>query len=156
MLVAIGSDHAGYELKEKMKAVLADLHLGVVDFGCTGPDSVDYPDFGMKVAEAVNSGRFAEGILICGTGIGMSIVANRFPNIRAALCHNEFTAQAAREHNNANILVMGARVVSEEEAAAIINTWFRAEFLAGRHSRRLAKISQLSQDIREGKYDTAK
>ncbi len=152
MLVAIASDHAGYELKEYVKTLLPALHVEPVDFGCFSDESVDYPDFALQVAQAVNDDRVSEGILICGTGIGMSIVANRFPQVRAALCHDDFTAQASREHNNANILVMGARVVTPEQAASIVRIFFTTEFSEGRHARRLNKISQISRDILNGKY----
>ena len=150
MLVAIASDHAGYELKEYVKTLLPALHVEPVDFGCFSDESVDYPDFALQVAQAVNDDRVSEGILICGTGIGMSIVANRFPQVRAALCHDDFTAQASREHNNANILVMGARVVTPEQAASIVRIFFTTEFSEGRHARRLNKISQISRDILNG------
>ena len=152
MLVAIASDHAGYELKEYVKTLLPALHVEPVDFGCFSDESVDYPDFALQVAQAVNDDRVSEGILICGTGIGMSIVANRFPQVRAALCHDDFTAQASREHNNANILVMGARVVTPEQAASIVRIFLTTEFSEGRHARRLNKISQISRDILNGKY----
>ena len=152
MLVAIASDHAGYELKEYVKTLLPALHVEPVDFGCFSNESVDYPDFALQVAQAVNNEQVPEGILICGTGIGMSIAANRFPQVRAALCHDDFTAQASREHNNANILVMGARIVTPEQAASIVRIFFTTEFSGGRHARRLNKISQISRDILNGKY----
>jgi ribose 5-phosphate isomerase B len=149
MKLAIGCDHGGFELKEEiLKFIKTVANIEVVDFGTNGKDSVDYPDFGKKVSEAVSTGAVDRGILICGTGIGMSIVANRFPNVRAALCHDQFTAQMSREHNDANVLVMGERVIGKGVAVGIVRTWLDTEFAGGRHQKRLDKISALEKSIK--------
>jgi ribose 5-phosphate isomerase B len=142
--LAIGSDHGGFELKQEVLKYLKSLaNIQITDVGPANKDSVDYPDFGARVAEAVSSGAADRGILICGTGIGMSIVANRYPMVRAALCHDHFTAQMSREHNDANILVMGERVIGKGVALDIVETWLVTEFAAGRHQLRLDKIRNL-------------
>jgi len=143
MKVAIGCDHGGFELKEEvLKYLRTQKNIEAFDFGPANRDSVDYPDYGAKVSEAVAAGTMDRGILICGTGIGMSIVANRFPKVRAALCHDHFTAQMSREHNDANILVMGERVIGKGVALEIVKTWFETEFAGGRHQLRLNKIDK--------------
>ena len=145
MKLAIGCDHGGFELKEEILKYIKTLkNVEVADFGVANKDSVDYPDYGAKVSEAVSSGTMDRGILICGTGIGMSIVANRFPKVRAALCHDHFTAQMSREHNDANVLVMGERVIGKGVALEIVKTWLETEFAAGRHQLRLNKIDQIA------------
>lgn len=149
MRIALAGDHAGYPLKEQIKQVLSALNVEFEDFGCHGTEAVDYPDYGSKAAAAVNSGAFPRGILFCGSGIGMSIVANRYPKVRAALCHNVFTAASSREHNDANILVLGARIISPQEAEAIVKAWLAGEFQGGRHGKRLDKIAALSEGICE-------
>jgi ribose 5-phosphate isomerase B len=144
MKLAIGSDHGGYELKEEVVKFLKTVpNTQVEDFGVAGSDSVDYPDYGRKVSEAVSAGAVDRGILICGTGIGMSIVANRYPKVRAALCHDHFTAQMSREHNDANILVMGERVIGKGVALEIVKTWLDTQFAGGRHQLRLNKIAEI-------------
>ncbi len=148
MKLAIGCDHGGFELKEeilKFLKTVANLH--VTDLGPATRDSVDYPDFGAKVSEAVSKGTVERGILICGTGIGMSIVANRYPNVRAALCHDHFTAQMSREHNDANILVMGERVIGKGVALEIVKTWLDTGFAGGRHQNRLDKITAIEKSL---------
>lgn len=141
MKLAIGADHGGFELKRDVVAFLQTIKgIEVSDLGTSGKESVDYPDFGKKVAEAVTTGAADRGILICGTGIGMSITANRFPKVRAALCHDHFTAQMSRLHNDANILVMGERVIGKGVALEIVKTWLETEFEGGRHQLRLSKI----------------
>jgi ribose 5-phosphate isomerase B len=141
MKLAIGADHGGLELKQEVVQYLRTLkNIEVSDFGTATKDSVDYPDYGKKVAEAVTNGTADRGILICGTGIGMSIVANRYPKVRAALCHDHFTAQMSREHNDANVLVMGERVIGKGVALEIVKTWLETEFAGGRHQLRLNKI----------------
>ena len=141
MKLAIGADHGGLELKQEVVQYLRTLKdIEVSDFGTATKDSVDYPDYGKKVSEAVSNGTVDRGILICGTGIGMSIVANRFPKVRAALCHDHFTARMSREHNDANILVMGERVIGKGVALEIVKTWLETEFAGGRHQLRLNKI----------------
>jgi ribose 5-phosphate isomerase B len=141
MFVAIGSDHAGLDLKTDVATLLMDLGYDYADYGTDTSQSVDYPDFGEKVAQAVSSGKADRGILICGTGIGMSIVANKFHNIRAALCNDLFSAKMSRLHNDANILVMGGRIIGKDLARAIVNTWMKTDFESGRHLNRLKKIS---------------
>jgi ribose 5-phosphate isomerase B len=141
MFVAIGSDHAGLDLKKDVLDLLMDLGHEYADYGTDTPQSVDYPDFGEKVAEAVAGGKADRGILICGTGIGMSIVANKFHDIRAALCNDLFSAKMSRLHNDANILVMGGRIIGKDLAKAIVSTWMKTDFESGRHLNRLKKIS---------------
>ncbi len=140
MKVAIGADHGGFELKEEVVAFLKGLGYQVEDLGCYSKDSVDYPLYAKKVIELVKDGGFERGILICGTGIGMSIVANRIPGIRAALCHELFTAEMSRRHNNANILCMGGRVIGPSLALAMVKVWLETPFDGGRHERRLCQI----------------
>ena len=148
MKLAIGCDHGGFELKEEILKFLKTIsNIQVSDFGPAGKDSVDYPDFGAKVSEAVSKGAMDRGILICGTGIGMSIVANRFPGVRAALCHDHFTAQMSREHNDANLLVMGERVIGKGVALEMVKTWLDTEFAGGRHQKRLDKITDIEKTI---------
>jgi len=146
-MIAIGSDHAGFAAKDFIKSLLSEQGLLCRDFGCFDEQSVHYPDFGRAVAQAVSAGECLRGILICGTGIGMSIVANKFPGIRAALCHDAFTAACSREHNNANILVMGARVPSLEQMAEITRIWLDTPFAGGRHTERLAMIQELELSL---------
>lgn len=140
MTIAIGCDHAGIELKKEILSLLQELHLECIDYGTDGPQSVDYPDFGEKVSEAVSAGKIEKGILICGTGIGMSIVANKFPGVRASLCNELFTAKMSRLHNDANILVLGGRIVGKDLAKEIVKTWVSTPFEGERHRRRLDKI----------------
>jgi ribose 5-phosphate isomerase B len=141
MLIAIGSDHAGLKMKTEAIALLKELGHEYIDYGTDTPQSVDYPDFGEKVSDAVSTGKAERGILICGTGIGMSIVANKFPNIRAALCNELFSAKMSRLHNDANILVLGGRIVGKDLAKEIIRTWMTTSFEGGRHLNRLKKIN---------------
>ncbi len=138
--IAIGCDHAGYELKEIVKQQLLSMGLEVEDFGTHGPESVDYPDYGMQVARVVDKGEYERGILICGTGLGMSMVANRLSGVRAALCNDLFSAIMSRRHNDANILVMGGRVIGTELASQILKTWIDTPFADGRHRSRLEKF----------------
>lgn len=143
MKVAIGCDHGGLDLKETVISVLKEMGLEYEDLGTYDRNSVDYPDFAEKVAEAVVSGQCQQGILICGTGIGMSIAANKIPGIRAAVCNEVYSAKMARAHNNANILCMGARVVGPGVAAEIVKAYLTGTFEEGRHARRVEKISLL-------------
>jgi ribose 5-phosphate isomerase B len=143
MLIAIGSDHGGYKLKEEIKKMLDEQGLAYQDFGTYSPASVDYPDFAEKVGHAVASGECEKGILICGTGIGISIAANKIKGVRAALCHDEFSAQMAREHNNANILALGERVIGIGLALNIVHKWLTTDFAGGRHAVRVDKIMKL-------------
>jgi len=141
--VIIGSDHAAYHLKEKIKAYIIENGIDVEDVGTDSEDSVDYPDFGIKVASAVSKGKFERGILLCGTGLGMSMVANRFPHVRAALCNDLFSAIMSRRHNNSNILVIGGRVTGESLAIAMLEAWLETPFEGGRHQGRIEKFDQL-------------
>ncbi len=147
MIIAIASDHAGFVAKEQIKDLLLKLSIEVKDFGCFSNESVDYPNFGSALASSISNGQYQRGILICGTGIGMSIVANKFPGVRAALCHNEFTAQACREHNDANILVMGARTLDEQQMEQIVKIWLETPFAGGRHANRLKLISEIEEKL---------
>jgi ribose 5-phosphate isomerase B len=147
MTIAIGCDHAGVELKKEIIALLLDLRLECSDYGTNTSESVDYPDFGEKVSAAVSSGKIEKGILICGTGIGMSIVANKFPGIRASLCNELFTAKMSRLHNDANILVLGGRIVGRDLAKEIVRTWVTTPFEGERHSKRLKKITLIEERL---------
>lgn len=143
MKVAIGADHGGVHLKVTIKALLDELNVAYTDFGTDSEDSVDYPDIAEPVAKAVAAGEYDRGILICGTGIGIGIAANKIAGIRAALCHDTFSAHASREHNNANILTMGERVIGPGLAGDIVKIWLATEFEGGRHERRVTKIAEL-------------
>lgn len=143
MKVAIGCDHGGFHLKETIKEVLKDMEIDFTDFGTHSTESVDYPDIAAPVANAVAAGEYDRGILICGTGIGIGIAANKVDGIRAALCHDTFSARASREHNNANILTMGERVIGPGLATDIVKIWLTTDFAGGRHERRVAKIADL-------------
>jgi ribose 5-phosphate isomerase B len=147
--IIIGADHAGYGLKESIKAWLGGEGIEATDVGTDGEASTDYPDYAVGVAEAVSSGRFTKGLLICGTGIGMSIVANRYPGVRAALCRDEETARLSRMHNDANVLVLAARQTDAETAVAILRVWLATPFEGGRHQRRLDKICETERCLRE-------
>lgn len=143
MIIAIGSDHGGFNLKEEVKKMLTEQNVEFRDFGTHSAESIDYPDIACKVGQAVAAGECTRGIIICGTGIGVSIAANKMKGIRAALCHDVFSAQMSREHNDANILTMGERVIGPGLACMIVSTWLKTEFAGGRHGRRVDKISQL-------------
>ena len=146
MRIAIGCDHRGIEFKKSIIEVVKKADHFVKDFGSFTEDAVDYPDIAKKVGEAVVSGDFDRGILICGTGIGMCIAANKINGIRAALCHNEFCALRSRQHNDANVLCMGSEIV-KEEIPAIVNTFLNTGFEGGRHQRRVDKMKEMeSQD----------
>lgn len=150
-MIVIGSDHGGVILKEAIKEYLVQRGLAVDDLGTSDQTSVDYPDFGERVSRQVSIGSAELGILVCGTGIGMSIVANKFPGVRAALINDEFTARMAKEHNNANIIVLGGRVVDVPEALRMVGLWLDSTFESGRHQLRLDKIAQIEEDIRTGR-----
>jgi ribose 5-phosphate isomerase B len=143
--VALGADHAGWELKEALKAWLIDAGYQVLDFGTHGPDSVDYPDYALQVAGAVTVGKVERGVLICGTGIGMTIAANKVSGIRAALCGDVFTARMSREHNDANVLALGGRLTGRETGLEILRAWIETPFAGGRHARRVDKIADLQR-----------
>lgn len=145
MRVVIGSDHAGFALKEWLRGLLRDQGVEVEDLGTHDETSVDYVDYARRVAEAVAGGKADRGIAICGTGIGTSIAANKVPGIRAALCHEGYTARMSREHNDANVLCLGGRVLGRELAAEIARIFLSAEFSGGRHARRVDKITGLDR-----------
>jgi ribose 5-phosphate isomerase B len=146
-MIVLGSDHGGLALKEAVKELLKERGLPLEDCGTDNGDSVDYPDFGEKVARRVSSGAAEKGVLFCGTGIGMSIVANKFPRVRAALATDVFMARMAKEHNNANILVLGGRVLDGEKAKKMVATWLDSSFEGGRHQGRLDKIEVLEREL---------
>ena len=139
--IVIASDHAGFDLKEKMKNYLLENGYEVTDCGTNSSDSCDYPEFANKLCLAIKEDPEMRGILICGTGIGMSMAANRHGHIRAALCHNEFTAKLTRLHNNANVLCMGARTIGEELAFETMKTFLETDFMGGKHERRINMFS---------------
>lgn len=144
-IVYIGSDHAGFEAKSHIIDLVSNMGYSVIDKGTFSPESVDYPDFGVAVGKAVANDPDTLGIIICGTGIGISIATNKIKNIRAALCTTPMHAEMARKHNNANILAMGARMTGLEEMDAIIDTWFSTDFEGGRHQKRVDKIHSLTE-----------
>jgi ribose 5-phosphate isomerase B len=143
MRVIIGSDHAGFAMKEQVKSLLETLGHSVKDVGCHSEESVDYPHYGKAVAERVAGGEFSRGILICGSGLGMSMTANRFKGVRAALCNDLYSAEMSRRHNDANVLVMGGRLIGQDLAAQIVTTWLDSEFEGGRHQRRVAQLDEI-------------
>ena len=149
-MLAIASDHGGLGLKNIIGKWLAHKGIDYEDMGTFSEESVDYPDYGALVARAVGEGRAERGILVCGTGIGMSIVANKFPGIRAALVHDEFTAKMAGEHNCANILVLGGRLLEASQACELVQIWLNTPFAGGRHQRRLDKIAALEEEVLKG------
>jgi ribose 5-phosphate isomerase B len=149
--VALGSDHVGYELKEAIKAYLTALGVECPDFGTDSKDRTDYPRFAEQVAQSVVSGKAERGILICGTGVGMSIAANKLPGIRAVVCSEAYSAVLSREHNDTNVLALGARVVGPGLARTIVEAWLRASYEGGRHARRLEMIAELETKRAESK-----
>ena len=142
--IALGADHAGFELKEQIAKYLKEKGYEVKDFGAYSTDSIDYPDPAYSTAKSVSEHSSDEGILICGTGIGMSMVANKLPGIRAALCNSVETAQLSKKHNNANLLCLGARVEHTDSVEKIVDEWLNAKFEEGRHERRVDKIHSLT------------
>jgi len=149
--IAIGSDHAGFSLKESIKKFLEKMKFEVEDFGNYREESTDdYPDFAVKVAEAVKDNKCEKGILICGTGIGMSIASNKVPRIRAALCCNTEMAKLSREHNDANILALGGRMTGEEEAKKIVDVWLKTKFLGEKYLRRVEKVNKIEDIYKKG------
>ncbi len=147
MRIIIGSDHAGFALKETVKSYLSSAGYRVFDAGTHREESVDYPDYGVLAAERVSSGEFEKGILICGSGVGMAIVANKFPGIRAAVCLDEETARISRQHNDSNILVLAGRKTEPAAAERIVKTWLETPFEGGRHQERLDKIRQIEKRL---------
>ena len=144
-IIYIGSDHAGYEVKSHVIDYVSNMGYSVIDKGTLSPESVDYPDFGVSVGKAVVADPGSMGIIICGTGIGISIAANKVKGVRAALCTTPLHAEMARKHNNANILAMGARTTAPKDMEAIIDAWFANDFEGGRHQRRVDKIHSLTE-----------
>jgi ribose 5-phosphate isomerase B len=144
-MIAIGSDHAGYDLKIKIRNFIQEKGYDVLDLGTCACNSVDYPDYGLAVAEAVKDRQCEEGIIVCGTGLGISMAANKVPGIRAAVCTNEYMAKMSREHNDANILALGSRVVGEDLAISIVKVWLESEFQEGKHKIRVDKISEIEK-----------
>ncbi|MEK7878512.1 MAG: ribose 5-phosphate isomerase B [candidate division NC10 bacterium] len=145
MTVALGCDHAGWELKERLKAWLIQTGHQVLDFGTHSPDPVDYPDYAIQVADSVANGKAERGVLICGTGIGMAMAANKIPGVRAAFCPDLFTARLSREHNDSNVLTLGGRLMGREMAIEILGIWLATPFQGGRHNRRIAKITEAEE-----------
>lgn len=149
MIIAIGCDHAAFAMKEDIKAYLAEKGHEVKDYGTFSPESCDYPLYGEKVARALAEGQAERGILICGTGVGISLAANKVPGIRAAVCSEPLTARLARQHNNAQIIAFGARIVGPDTAKSIVDAFLEAEFLGGRHARRVGQIEEIEKKNRE-------
>lgn len=143
--IAIGSDHGGFDLKTRIKGFLEEQGIEYIDYGTYTKESVDYPEFGRKVSEAVVSKEVDRGIVICGTGIGISIAANKVKGIRCALCNDSFSARMSMEHNNANVLALGGRVLGEDLAIEIVSVWLKSEFQGGRHERRINLISEIEE-----------
>ena len=146
MQIGLACDHGGFELKEELKTYLESMSFESIDLGTFNEDPVDYPDYGALVAEKISKGELEKGILICGTGIGMSIVANKFPGVRAALVNDLYSSRCSREHTNANILVIGGRIVGKELAKEIVKVWLNTPFAGGRHRRRLEKIEAVEKE----------
>ena len=147
-VVALGADHAGFPLKEDLKTWLIARGYDVVDLGTQSAESVDYPDFAIGVGSAITAGKADRGVLVCGTGIGMAMAANKVPGVRAAACTDAFSARMSREHNDANVLALGARITARDAAIEILEIWLGAEFAGGRHARRVEKILALDR-VRE-------
>ncbi|MFV9644660.1 MAG: ribose 5-phosphate isomerase B [Desulfobacterales bacterium] len=145
--IVIGSDHAAYQLKEKIRQYIIERGIDINDVGTYSEDSVNYVDFGIKVSAMVSTGKYERGILLCGTGLGMSMVANKFPHVRAALCNDLFSAIMSRRHNNSNILVMGGRVIGEELARQIVKAWLETPFDGGRHQLRIKKFDRIEEMV---------
>ncbi len=148
MKIAIGCDHAGVTLKNQITPILEELNIEWADYGTKDEESVDYPDFGEKVSMAVSKEDVDRGILICGTGIGMSIVANKFPNVRAALCSEDYSAKMSRLHNDSNLLVLPGRIIDVDTAKNIVKMWFQTDFEGGRHQKRLDKIKAIEERVK--------
>ncbi|MCR4396249.1 MAG: ribose 5-phosphate isomerase B [Candidatus Saccharicenans sp.] len=147
MKLAIASDHAGYDLKKEVLAYLQESGISFVDFGCGPGESVDYVDYGAEAVRRVVSGEFDRAILFCGTGLGMAVVANKFPGIIATPCWDGFTASVSRTHNNSNCLCLGGRVLSADQAIKMVKIWLEKDFEGGRHERRVNKILALEQEL---------
>lgn len=148
MKIGIASDHRGNHLRSRIVTQLKEEGHEIFDVGPQDQNSVDYPDFAVSVSQDVSSGKAERGILLCGTGMGMCIAANKFPGVRAALCHDEVTAEMSRRHNNANVLCLSAELLGEQLVHRIVEIWTQTEFEGGRHARRIEKISQLERELR--------
>lgn len=148
MRIALASDHAGYAEKERLKTILSDLGIHFDDLGTGSEESVDYPDYARKVAEQVAQGEVEQGLLVCGSGTGMAITANKVPGVRAAVAWSEETARLARQHNDANVLAIGARTTPPDDIPGIVRAWFSTEFEGGRHAERVQKICNLERSVR--------
>lgn len=146
MKVILSADHAGMTIRNEVKDLLEEMNIDYVDTGCEGSESVDYPDYALPAAERVANGEFDRGILICGTGIGMSIAANKVKGVRCGLVHDVFSAKATRQHNNTNVLAMGERVIGAGLAREIAKTWLETEFEGGRHNRRVDKVTTYEKE----------
>ncbi|HEY3964262.1 MAG TPA: ribose 5-phosphate isomerase B [Planctomycetaceae bacterium] len=146
MKIAIASDHRGYAIKGKILALIAELGHDALDLGTDSSESVDYPDFAVKVARAVSVKEADRGILICGTGMGMCITANKFPGVRACTCHDDLTAEMSRRHNDANVLCLSADLLGDRLVNRMVELWLKTEFEAGRHARRIEKISRIEAE----------
>jgi ribose 5-phosphate isomerase B len=146
--IALGADHAGFQAKESIKSYLESAGYRVSDEGTRSEESVDYPDFAVKVARRVQQGQDDLGILVCGTGIGMAMAANKIGGVRAAVAHDALTARMSREHNDANVLALGARVLSEHQIIEVLASFLGSQFAGGRHQRRIDKISELDQELK--------
>ena len=151
MKIVLGSDHAGFKLKADLRDYLVEQNIAVFDMGVEEKTPANYPEIARAVAEKISRKEFERGILICGSGIGMSIVANRFPGVRAALCHDLYTARMSREHNDANLLVLGGRLIGKGLAREMIKVWLESVFQGGRHQRRLDQIESLDKEMRGGR-----
>jgi ribose 5-phosphate isomerase B len=145
MKIALASDHAGFSEKEKLKPLLTELGIDYSDLGTISEESVDYPDYARKVAEEVAAGKVDQGVLVCGSGTGMAITANKVPGVRAAVAWSEEIARLARQHNDANVLALGSRTTPQDEIPRIVRAWFETAFEGGRHANRVQKISALEQ-----------
>src|ERR1041384_2073682 len=156
MKIALGADHAGYQLKDQIKQHLEQQGISVQDEGTSSAESVDYPDYARAVAHDVSEQRADLGILVCGSGIGMAITANKVDGIRAANVSTEYEAQMSREHNNANVLTLGARILNPEQAFAIVDKWLATQFAGGRHERRVEKITQIEREEAQSAQAQAK
>jgi len=149
MKIAVASDHRGYVVKGKILALIAELGHEALDMGTDSSESVDYPDYGAKVAEAISSGAVDRGILICGTGMGMCITANKFAGVRACTCHDDLTAEMSRRHNDANVLCLSADLLGDRLVNRMVEIWLKTHFEAGRHARRVEKITRIETDIKK-------
>ena len=155
MKIALACDHGGFRLKEVIKSYLEELGIEYIDYGTYSEESVDYPDFAYRAAKGIVNGEAERGIFICGTGIGISIAANKVGGIRAALCYNVYAAEMSRRHNDSNVLCLGGRVLGDELAKRIVKTWLETPFDGGRHERRVKKISEIEEKECGGVYDEA-